>query len=466
MLGAGGPLVFRLVSFALYALAAILVLSLASRIMSRHAALATAVLFAAHPVHVEAVVQAVNQGEIIVAIIALIAVCRYIDRRRAGSLRPRDWLVLALLYACAPLTKENGFVLPGLLLGAELFLLDDAPLRTRMRALWPGYAILAGVGCALIMIRTLVLADVIGAFTAEALVGATLGGRMLTMLQVVPMWMRLLAWPAHLQIDYSPNEIVASTSMGAHELLGLATLVGAAAVVFAARRRTPAVSFGLFWCAVALFPVSNIVPTSIVLAERTLFLPSVGFLIAACCAAAEIVRLSAKHAGAASRALGAACTALVLLGVARSAARQRDWRNAAHLWIVSGHDAPRSLRVQRARAQAAVDLTKEFEQQLSGAAEPWRVHYQLGVLLRTFEEDSAATSQLRLSLSQRANQPDAATELAETLIEEGHYADAKSVVSGQLAAGDSSAAFKSIAHTADSAEAVSAPAGSVSLHLH
>jgi hypothetical protein len=133
---------------------------------------------------------------------------------------------------------------------------------------------------------------------------------------------------------------------------------------------------------------------------------------------------------------------------------------------VSGHDAPRSLRVQRARAHAAVDLTREFEQQLPGAAEPWRVHYQLGVLLRTLEEDSAATSQLRLSLWHHVNQPDAAAELAETLIEEGHYADAKPVASDQIAAGDSVAAFSTIAHTADSAEAVSAPPGSVSLRLH
>src|SRR5262249_12606593 len=101
-----------------------------------------------------------------------------------------------------------------------------------------------------------------------------------------PMWLRLLAWPAHLQIDYSPNEIVASTGLGPRELLGIAMIVAAIAVVYVARRRAPVVSFGLFWCGAALFPVSNIVPTSIVLGERTLFLPSVGFLIAVCCAAA------------------------------------------------------------------------------------------------------------------------------------------------------------------------------------
>ena len=52
VIGAGGPLVFRLVSTMLYALTALLVFALASRVMSRGAALAAGVLFAAHPVHV------------------------------------------------------------------------------------------------------------------------------------------------------------------------------------------------------------------------------------------------------------------------------------------------------------------------------------------------------------------------------------------------------------------------------
>ena len=107
-LGGGGPLIFRVVSYLLYAACAVAVFALASRLLSRRAALAVGVLFAAHPVHVEAVAQAVNQGELIVGLIALVMVCRYIDRRRAGDFRPRDWVFLAALYAAAMLTKENG----------------------------------------------------------------------------------------------------------------------------------------------------------------------------------------------------------------------------------------------------------------------------------------------------------------------------------------------------------------------
>ena len=194
VIGAGGPLVFRLVSIMLYALAALLVFALASRVMSRGAALAAGVLFAAHPVHVEAVVQGVNQGELLVAIFSLVAVCRYVDKRRAGSLDASDWRVLAVLYGLAVLTKENGFVLPGLLVAAELFLVHDKPVAERIGALWRGYAMLGAVAVVLVIVRVFVLSgDVVGAFTAEALVGLSLGGRMFTMLQVVPTWLRLLS---------------------------------------------------------------------------------------------------------------------------------------------------------------------------------------------------------------------------------------------------------------------------------
>ena len=285
IIGAGDPTIFRVVSYLLYALAAVGVFELARRVLPRSIALGIAALFAADPVHVEAVALAVNQGELIVACAALVSVLLYLDRRRenagAGTLSVRDWTVLSVLFAVGALAKENGFIIPGLLVVAELFLVDADSFRDRLRTTWRGYAAMAAVGVVLLATRALVLSgNVTGALPAKAIAGLSLGERLLTMLQIVPKWVRLLAWPAHLQIDYSPNEIVASRSFGAHELLGLVLLVSLVAIAWLARRRARVVTFGLAWCAVALFPVSNIVPTGIVLAERTLFLPSVGFLIA------------------------------------------------------------------------------------------------------------------------------------------------------------------------------------------
>jgi hypothetical protein len=470
-LGVGAPVVFRVVSYLLYAVCALGVFALASRLVSRRVALAVALLFAAHPVHVEAVALGVNQAELIVGLIGVVMVARYVDLRRTRALTARDWLLFAALYAAAALTKENGFVLPAILVAAELFLFSKVEDSTRKRvALLPGFVSLAVAGVALLLVRRAVLlGDFVGTFTAEALVRSDAAGRALTMLQVVPKWFRLFAWPAHLQIDYSPNEIVASTGFGIHEALGLALLIGALALAIAARRRAPVVSFGIAWCAIALLPVANIiVPTSIVLAERTLFLPSIGFLLAVGGAAEWVLRSHKLSFVDLRRVLAAACGVFVVLGAARSAQRHTVWRNDARLWLTAGRDAPRSYRVSRAQGDAHFALgdidgaLKQYNYAIGAAPKPWRIRYDLALRLRDAGTDSAALPLLQQSLAEDEKQRDVRAELALTLIAIGRYQEAKQTIANEpTSRGDTVTVFREIESIADSALASSAPAGSI-----
>jgi hypothetical protein len=466
VLGAGDPAIFRVVSYLLYALAAVGVFELARRLVSRPLALGIAALFAADPLHVEAVALAVNQGELIVGCASVMSVILYVDRRRgnsgAGQLGARDWTVLCALFVVAALAKENGFVLPGLLVAAELFLIDMAPVRDRLRANWRGYSAMALVGVLLLIWRAIVLSGhVTGALPAKAIAGLSLGGRLLTMLQIVPKWLRLLAWPAHLQIDYSPNEIVASTGFGAHELLGLLLLVALVAIAWLARRRAPVVTFGLAWCAIALFPVSNIVPTGIVLAERTLFLPSVGFLIAVGGAVAFASSRRDFNTATVRRVLVGLCAVIVVLGAVRSDRRQLTWSNGQAMWAAAAVDAPRSLRVKQAHEEAIADLVHDFERAAQASPTPWRVRFELGTLLRFMNADSTAATQLRASLSAHPEQPDVALELSATLISLGEYVDAKKVATSVTAGGDTARVAQRFTQLADSADKAHAPAGSI-----
>ena len=97
-------------------------------------------------------------------------------------------------------------------------------------------------------------------------------GRTLTMLGVVPEWFRLLIWPHHLQADYSPQEILPAEHLSSPQLLGLVLLAIAVLLLVATWRRQPVVAFGVLWLGIGIGPVHNVlVPTGIVLAERTLF---------------------------------------------------------------------------------------------------------------------------------------------------------------------------------------------------
>ena len=328
-LGRADPIAFRIVSYLLYATCAALVLRFGSRLVSRPAAVAAGALFAVHPVHVEAVALGVNQGEIIVAIIGLIMTDLYVDRRRTGTLDVRDWCVLAVLYAVATFTKENAFVLPLFLVAAELLLVDANPADNRWSVIGPGLSALMAVGVALLLIRTTVLGHSLAVVPNEAFRDSSFLERMMIMLQVVTIWARLLFWPARLQADYVRGDLVHPGSFGVLEAIGLALVIGALTALWSFRQRNPVFAFGIAWLILSLIPVANILPTGIILAERTLFLPSIGFALAMA-AALEGLLDRVGNRVVMRRCLWVAWAVLITLGVVRSNLRHSVW-NTAHL---------------------------------------------------------------------------------------------------------------------------------------
>ena len=344
--GGGKPVVFRMTSIVLYAASAVAFFWLAALLLPVEAAWVAAALFAVHPVHVEAVAVAVNQGELVVGLVATLWVGRYIRARQRGVLSARSCLGFIIAYLVACFFKENAVILPGLLLAAEITVIrDPRPLWTRVAAVRPLVLALAAIGLAYLTVRSAVLDNVVGSFTAEGLQGLSAGQRALTMLGVVPEWVRLLIWPAHLQADYSPQEITGALSWGEAQTLGLFLLAAAVIGALAARRTAPVVTFGLLWTGIALFPVSNVlVPTGIVLAERTLYLATVGVLLAVGALLPAALAAVSRARPPIRRASVAALVLLLVAGTVASAQRQRTWANpfaqSAQLLI----DAPLSYR--------------------------------------------------------------------------------------------------------------------------
>jgi Flp pilus assembly protein TadD len=98
-----------------------------------------------------------------------------------------------------------------------------------------------------------------------------------------PLIAQLLAFPTRLSMHYGPTTVIPQRAMNAPALIGAAAfaLVLVAATIVARRGdRRPLVAIG--WLALAYLPASNIVvPTGQLLAERTLFLPSMGMVMLA-----------------------------------------------------------------------------------------------------------------------------------------------------------------------------------------
>lgn len=345
--GHGAPWVFHAANVLLYGATAVAVFWLASLLLPAAAAWIAAALFAVHPVHVEAVANIVGQSELLVGLFVTLAVAVYIRGRQHGELVPRDVAAIAALYVAACFSKEHGIVLPALLVAAEWTVIrDERSLRDRLlRALRPFYLGLAALACGFMLARSLALPDLAGfqPLIAFQTLHLTTSQRILTAIGVAPHWGRLLFWPAKLSAEYGPPYIDIAQSVEIVQLPGALLLVGILGLAVAVRRRWPLVTFGVAWICLTLLPASNFVaPTGILLAERTLFLPSCGamLIVASFVPAIQralttpVLRLSAATA------LGA----LITLGGWRSATRSTVWRSNRTLFEQTVRDAPLTYR--------------------------------------------------------------------------------------------------------------------------
>jgi len=347
-LGAGAPMVFHAVNIALHAITAVVVFWLATALLPLAAAWVAGVIYAVHPVHVEAIANVVGQSELWVALLTSLAMALYVHGRRAGPLTLGRWLAIGATYAVALLFKEHAIVLPALLLVAEATVAPDrTPVMQRLARLRLPVLALTAVAFAYLWARSVV---VIGGFSGfqpyivfQALNLST-ANRILTMIGAAPEWLRLFLWPARLMTEYAPPYIDVAQGPAISQLPGLLVLVGVLGLLLACWRRSPVTSFGLAWLVITLLPASNfVVPAGFIIAERTLLLPSIGAIIAI---ASAVPWLYAKleHRRVLQYAAAGAFAILIGLGVLRSVTRNPAWKDNETLFRQAIKDSPESYR--------------------------------------------------------------------------------------------------------------------------
>ena len=347
--GGGQPFLFHAVNVVVHAGASLLVLALLLELMSVGAALAAALIFAVHPVHVEAVANVVGHSELL-STAAVLAAC--LVHVRAGPVsRWSSALAVGALYAVGFGAKEGAATLPGL-----IFLVDAARGRIGLAELpryvadrWRTYAVMGVIAAGLLWGRYAVLGSI-----ANSL--APLGGQLLeevpriwTLGEIWLHYVRLWVFPLDLSSDYSPGVIPVSTGWSVESAVGVALALLLLALTFHAWRR-PAmrsgtdtgrvVALGAVWFIVAISPVSNtLFLTGVFLAERTLYLPSVGLAAAT---GWLLVRLARERRVVARVAL----VAILVLGTIRTWTRNPTWRDSGAMLSALVRDYPHSGRSQ------------------------------------------------------------------------------------------------------------------------
>jgi hypothetical protein len=306
-----------------HGLAAVLLLAVVARWLHPRPAVTAALVFAVHPVHVEAVAGLVGRAEMLVATLLL-----------GGLLaaRRRMWGVALPLAAAAMLTKESGVVVSvAILLYGWLDREVGSPPRWFLAAL----VLITG---AYVLAWRAVGGDAAGDVAAP-FIGTSARQRLLLAFPAILRAVRLLAWPSDLSADYGPQVIAVGTGFTPAAVAGVAAAGAVAVAVWRYRRSAPHLALTAGAGALCYLPTSNLLfPSGVVLAERNLY---VAVALPAVLVAAATARVERRW----GRGIALALAALVVGALAvRSAVRLPDWRsNRDHLLALLA-DHPESAR--------------------------------------------------------------------------------------------------------------------------
>ena len=325
--------------------AALLVWFLAVGMLAPAAALIAALLFAVHPVHVEAVANVVGRLEPMATVFVLGALLAH---------RNRSWWA-AVLFALGLLAKESAVTFIGLAIAHDLLVSGD--WRASLRAARARYATYGLTTVAYVGLLLALFHDRSFTVPAPTFLGATTAERLLTVATIVPHYVRLLFAPLHLSGDYYPQVIALATGVTPAGLIGFALAVALGVAVRRAWRPVPEAAFALVWIPIAIAPVSNVFFPSVALAERTLYLASVG----ACLLLGVVAQRVAR--GRQGLAIAGALV-LMTLGAARVWTRTPVWQSDKRYILTLLRDHPESYR-----AHLVAGRVLASQQQYAAAAE-------------------------------------------------------------------------------------------------
>ena len=430
--GHGKPWIFHAVNIGLYVGVTVAVFFLAETCLPFAAALVAAALFAVHPVHVEAVANVVGQSELLVAIFMIPAVTIYIRRRNANELTVGPMVAITAMYIAACLSKEHGFVLPALLVAAEVILVvDSTPIRSRLVALRPFGLSLALIAVAYLWAHSRINHEMTGfhPYVPFSVLGVGASGRMFTMFGLVPEWFRLLLWPLHLSAEYGPPAFPVMTGFSLYQVPGMIALPGLVALGIVSWRKAPAISFGIWFLLITLVPTSNfVVPSGLLLAERTLLTPSAGAMIALAAVVPWVYqRATTRTVRIASI---AALQAVLAFGAWRSFERTKVWKDNETLFATVVIDAPYVYRSHfmlgawKLSQKRKVEGEREYRLAMALYDKDPYVYYSLGEEYRLWGIYDPAIAMFRKALEVDTTMFEARARLALSLAALGRWPEA------------------------------------------
>jgi tetratricopeptide (TPR) repeat protein len=437
----GHPMGFHVTNVLAHGLVTLLVFGLLVTVLPRGPSLLGAGLFAIHPVHTEAVANVVGRAELYAAAFFLAACLVYV--------RGRDWEgwkrlgrvpALGALYFLALGSKEISVTLPAAILLLEILRRHPRPLRARLFDELPGFLALAAALSAYLLVRYAILGSILGEAPAPVFRDLDAHQRVLTALSLWPEYLRLMAFPVDLVADYAPGVLFPSTSLTPEVLAGSGILLGLLLLASILWTRAGAASLGIAWFLVTVLPVSQLFfPTGTLLAERTLYLPSVGLALIAGELAARVWRRTPAW----KWSLVAVSFVMAAALLVRTVTRNPSWLSTYAMLEVLAREHPESYLAHRTRGTGLIRVgeveegLRAYETALALAPRNYGLLAEVAAFHGTREQWGSGEQLLRRAVAAAPRRHAAYRHLASQLILQGRAREGHAVALEGLRRGGS-----------------------------
>ena len=388
------PLPFHLINMLVYALGSVSLFVFLNSVLrdhkdARRVAFIITTVFIAHPVHAEVVANSKSLDELLVLAFGMMALTAMLKSHDDGAMH---WFVLAsgaMLAAC--FAKEHGVML--LLVAPFVFYFFRKTTPSKIwRSLFP-IALAAGL---FLLTRFLVMGDMVQGrmmqdplnnpflqWTGEAWIACSGMTKVATVIYTLGNYLRLMVFPFPLTHDYYPFHIALQSFSNPLVIVSLVVLMGLLWLTIWGTIKKKTWAFGLLFFVITGSVSSNVFfPVGTFMAERFLFLPSLGLIFSAAIWLFPFVRPQHKAIG-----LVFLSTVIVLFsGIALH--RNKAWKSNEQLMATDIRVSGNSIRLQNQygillldkalieeNADRKVSLLEQAKSHLSKATEMNPLYY-------------------------------------------------------------------------------------------